>query len=431
MWTRLLREPAAAVTLFGAAALLLGFLREQAIAYRLGLSISTDAFYLGFTIITFLPGLVSGACLGVLAPHHARRVKAEGELQGKVLLGRILSVCTALGLGAVGVLALAGTVSYLMLTAGDNSEKLHLTFRVMAGLSLAVPAICFSTAAVASLNVLGKYALGSATTAISPLTAILTLQVFPVGPWGPVVGMVLGLNAQALFLAWGLSKEGVTVARRPIRAELRPLLHDMGLLATGGLATGLTLLAVQGMVANIGAHAVSSYNFGTWITGAYLGLSFLVLSSVLTPIFSARAAGLPYSRKRLRVYLGLSLVAAMVGTLILTFGASQVIRLFLGRGAISEEDIRAVAAVQVFSALQIPSYLLMVLGIRAVQAYRDAKFVSRMNWLQASITLGLAWPMHLHFGTKGILLAITLSYSFSGICYCLRYRHHRRLSRQA
>jgi peptidoglycan biosynthesis protein MviN/MurJ (putative lipid II flippase) len=425
MWARLRQEPAVIVALFGVAAVLLGFMREQAIAYRLGLSVTTDAFYLGLTLITFLPGLISGACLGLLAPQHARVVKEVGAEHGRALLGQILFIC--LGLGAVAVLLLwtAGAISYPFLSTKENIAKLQLTFAMSAGLSLAVPALCFSSGAVAALNVLGKYALGGASTAIAPLTAMAGLHLLPDTPWGLIGGMVLGLNLQALVLAWALAKEGVVAARKPAWQCAKPLLQDMGRLAAGGLAASLTTLAVQAMVATTGPNGVSAYTFGTKITWAYLGLTVLVLSTVMTPLLAARAAGLPYSRRRLRAYLWLALAAAGIGATSLVLGSDQIIRLFLARGAFSEDDVRAVSTVQILAAMQIPTYLLLFLGSRAVQSYRDTTFLSRMSWLQAGITLTLAWLLQPSLGTPGILLAIAFSYAASGVCHFFRYRSLR------
>jgi putative peptidoglycan lipid II flippase len=427
----LCREPALVVALFGVVAVLLGFMREQSIGLRLGMSAVTDAFYLGLTLISFLPGLVSGACLGVLAPRHARTVKVAGDAAGRALLGQMLFVCLALGVVAMLVLVLVGAVSYPLFAAIPQADQLRLTLSMCAGLALAVPALCFSSGAVASLNVLGRYALGGASGTIAPLVTIAALHLASNGPVGLVTGMVLGLTSQAAVLGWALAREGVVATRKPRWAQVQPVLRDMGLLATGGLAAGLTTMAVQALVAGTGAHAVSAYTFGTKVTWSYLGLTVLVLSTVLTPLLSARAAGLPYSRRRLRAYLWLAAVAALGGMVLLMVGAEQVIQLFLGRGAFSEADVKAVAHVQLVSALQIPSYLLLFLGSRAVQAYHDIRFVSRMSWLQACLAVGTAWALVPSFGTTGILLAIAGAYLFSGLFYCWRYQHLRRRARQA
>lgn len=428
MWARVRREPAVAVALFGVIAVLLGILREQSIAYRLGLSVATDAFYLGMTIISFLPGLVSAACGGVLAPHHARTVKESGELRGKTQLEHILVICLGLGAAAVLLLGVAGAIGYTYGAETFTAEKRQLTLSMVAALALAVPALCFSSAAVSALNVLGRYALGGGSAAIAPLTAVLALRLVPAGAWSLVGGVVVGLNLQALLLAWALSKEGVVVVQRPSWRQAMPLLHNMGLLAVGALAACITTVVIQAMVASTGAHGVSAYTFGTKITIAYSGLSVLVLSTVITPIFAARAAGLPYSRRRLRIYLWLGFVATVGGTVVFGVGADQVIRLFWGRGAFSGEDVMAVAAVQRVAALQMPAYLMLFLSARAVQSYRDAKFDSRMRWIQAGTTMGLACALLQVLGITGIILANVVSYVLSAACYWLRYQHHRRLA---
>lgn len=410
--------------------MLLGMLREQTIAYRLGLSVATDAFYLGVTIISFLPGLVSGACTGVLAPHHAHTVKDSGELQGKVMLGHILFICVGLGVAAVALLGVAGAIGYVHLAETFSAEKRTLTVSMVASLALAMPALCFSSAAVAAFNVLGRFGLGGASATIAPSTAILALQFGPAEPWSLVGGVVVGLNFQALLLAWALAKEGVVAVQKPSWSQAKPLLHDMGLLATGGLAAGLTALGIQALVASTGPHGVSAYTFGTKITMAYSALTVLVLSTVITPIFAARAVGLPYSRRRLRTYLWLVVLATVGGCVMFGAGADQVVRLFLGRGAFSDDDVLAVAAVQRVAALQMPAYLLFFLSARAVQSYRDVKFISRMSWIQAGTILSLAWSLQHVLGITGIVVANVIAFVLSATCYGLRHRHLRGIQRQ-
>ena len=426
-WARIRREPALPVAFFGICAALLGFVREQVIAARLGLSISTDAFYLALTVCTFLPGLINGASMGILAPYHARAVKEGGEAAGKERLGQMLQTCLLMGLAAIGILAVFGSIAYPFLAAVRNVEKLRLTAALAGLLSLAIPSICLSVVAVASLNVLGKYVLGGASTLIAPIVATTVLYFVPAGPWAAAGGLVLGLNLQAGLLLWGLRRQGVSLRQRIPGATWKVTLRDMGHLAVGALVVNISAPIIQGIVATHGARSTSTYNFGIKITTASLGLSALFFSTLLNPIFAARAAGLPYSAKRLRTYLWLAVISSLALSTLLVVEATPLIRLFLRRGVFSENDVALVAKVHMYAALQIPFYMFSFLMMRMVSSYQDTRFISRMSWVQMISTLSLAWPLHTLMGVQGLLLANALAYGISGACYSWRYRHLRTL----
>ena len=421
-WQKLRREPAIAVGFFGVAAALLGFMREQVIAAQLGLSISTDAYYLALSICVFLPGIVNNASIGILAPYHAKAVKEHGEAYGRAQLGHMLLLCGGLGVVAIFMLALGGAAVYPFLAASRNVEKLHLMMQLGACLTLAVPALSLTTAAVGALNVQGKYVLGGASTVVAPVIASSTLLFGPASPWAAAIGLVIGLNAQAALLLWGLHRMGVTPWQKLDRPLLVKTLKDMSHIATGTVVANSTALIIQAVVASHGARSTSTYSFGIKITAAYLGLSVMFFSTLLAPIFAARANGLPYSEKRLRTYVWLAGLSTVVATAILTLGSSDIIRLVLKRGAFSEADVTAVAAVNAFAAMQIPFYLFSALCMRLVSAYHDPRFVGRMSWLQTAVVLILLWPMNQALGVRGMVLANAAAYAVTGACFFWRYQ---------
>lgn len=420
---KLLREPALPVGMFGIAAAILGFVREQVIAAQLGLSTATDAYYLALSVCVFLPGIVNAASSGILAAHHAKAVRERGEAYGKTQLGRILLVCGGLSLTAIAFLGVAGGIAYPFLAASRNVEKLHLMLQLAACLALAIPALSVTTAAVGALNVQGKYILGGASTIVAPITASLVLLVAPASPWSAAGGLVLGLNLQAALLLAGLRRLGVSPWQKIHWAYLAKTLKDMGHLAMGAVVANSTALVIQAVVASHGARSTSTYSFGIKITAAYLGLSVMFFSTLLNPIFAARANGLPYSQKRLRAYLWLAGTSTMAATAILTFGSADIIRLVLKRGAFSESDVAAVAGVHAFAALQIPTYLFSALCARLVAAYHDTRFLGRMSWLQAAIAMSLLWPLHQALGIRGLVLANAVAFAVIGAC--LFWRHQQ------
>ena len=428
MWGKIRRDPAICVVLFGLAAVLLGFLREQAVAAKLGVSMSTDAFYLASALILFIPSLVNGACQGILAPQYSRKLLLAGPEAGKKLLEQLLFIILGLGAAAAGLQLLGQAVGYA-LWGGQFSPRMSLTMSSSAWLALSVPALCFSTAGVAALNVLGRYWVGAASAGVAPLVATMILYLPNASASSLAVGVVLGLNVQALVLALALAREGVILSRRPSWSDSKPVLRDLVVVALGVVASAASPLAIQTVVAGLGDSELTTYTLGTKITAGFLGLSALILSSILTPLFSARASGLPYSRARFRAYLWMTALAGASVTVFLMACSKQVIEMFLGH-ALAPAELERVAQMQFYAALQIPAFILLFLGIRAVQAYHDVRFVSVMNWVQCLLILALASVLLPCLGLIGIIVAVALAYALSGFCYLLKYRKMRNLSKQ-
>lgn len=428
MWGKIRRDPAICVVLFGLAAVLLGFAREQAVAAKLGVSLTTDAFYLASALILFIPSLVNGACQGILAPQFSRRLLQSGPEAGKKLLEQLLFIIVGLGVAAAVLQLFVQGLAYV-LWSGHFSARTSMTMSSSAWLAFSVPALCFSTAGIAALNVLGRYWVGAASSAIAPLVATMILYLPNPSASSLAIGVVLGLNIQALILAWALAREGVVLSRRPTWLDAKPILRDLTVVAFGVTASAASPLAIQAVVASLGDSELTTYTLGTKITVGFLGLSALIMSSILTPLFSARASGLPYSRVQFRAYMWLTAFAAASVTVFLMACSEQVIEMFLGH-ALAPAELERVAQMQFYAALQIPAFTLLFLGIRAVQAYHDVRFVSLMNWVQGFLMLGLASILHPQLGLLGIIVAVALAYALSGFCYLLKYRRMRSRSKQ-
>lgn len=429
LWAKIRREPAICVVLFGVLGVFLGFVREQAVASRIGVSMETDAFYLASALILFVPSLVNGACQGILAPQFARRMLQSGPDAAKRLLEQLLVIILALGVAAALVQVSAEFVVHC-LSNGPPSTRTKLTLVTGAWLALTVPPLCFSTAGVAALNVMGRYWLGAASAGVAPLAATVALYLPNPSISTLVAGVVIGLNLQALLLAWALSRQGIILTRIPSWSSTIPLLRDLAVVATGVVASAASPLAIQTVVAGLGDSALTTYTLGTKITAGFIGLSALILSSVLTPLFAARASGLPYSRARFRAYLWLTAVACTAVTLVLVFYSENVISLFLGQ-ALAPAQLARVARLQSYAALQFPAFILLFLGMRAVQAYHDVKFVSAMNWAQGGLTLIFGSALHHYLGLLGILVAVAVAYAICGTCYLLKYRQMKAAAKQA
>lgn len=418
---RLYREPALAVALFGVSAALLGFLREQAIAYQLGISLATDAVYTALMAVPFLPALISSGAATIVAPYYNRATKGSGAIAGKETLSHILWTCLTLGFLCLPLILSASGIAYAMLDEERNLDKLRLTLELALFLAMAAPAFAYNTGAIAALNTLGRFGYAGLSSVAPALAATLIVWTAPASPWSVIAGLLFGTYLQMGILLYVLRGEGVFLTRPKALKELVPFCKDMLHAMSAGLAFGLSALLVQSMVAASGAFGMSTYNFSTKCTAAYLGLSGLFFGTLLSPLLAAQAAGLPYSLRRLKAYLALSVVGAGIATLLLTQYSEIVIRIFLHRGAFSEDAVLAVAELQAIAALQIPAFMISFIASRILAARHDNRFIALCSWAQFALTAALAMLLRTSYGIKGILFSVAVGYAAVGVVLWVRY----------
>lgn len=424
---RLLREPwlwIAALSLLAAG---FGFLREQAVAAKLGLSIQSDAVYTAVALASVLPGLVGNALSQVLASYYARVTRDQGEVAGRHALAQLVTLGVLLAAG--GALLLAGGIAWApLLLPGRNLAKLHLALDLTWLLALAVPGMVYVSGAQGALALLGQPLRATAVGLLLPLTSALVVWWLHPSPYVVIESFLLGYALQVLVTWRWLRALGLSWMRPPDAKWVRRALRDLGQAASGGLALTLAGSYIQGLAAMQGATEMASFNFGTKFPFALQGLATTFLSTVLCPLLVRRAAGLPYSARRLRILLGLTVAGSVIVTLVLVGGADVLLRWLLRHGAFSEHDVQVVARIQTLAALQLPFYLLALVVSKALLAQHQLAYLNKASWVYAGVVLLAAPFLKGPCGVGGLLLASGLGYvAMSGVLWRgYRYLTHPR-----
>ncbi|MBC8737352.1 hypothetical protein F6X40_11110 [Paraburkholderia sp. UCT31] len=407
MLRRVFREPALWMGAFSLVAAAGGFLREQAVAYKLGVSIEADALFTALSLVNFLPSIIVGALAVSIAPHFSRAAGSGGERAGEEAVGQLLSVAVIAAAVAAGVMVLALWCVFPFVPAARNHDKLRLTFELATVFSASIPLSAYIGGAIAALNAFNRFGLATATNVVPPLVATALVYALPQGPWSVMVALLVGLAAQAVALLVPLHHRGIRygIAALTWRARLK---HLSGMLhvALQGAASALSALVIQASVAASGAHGMSTFNYATKIPSSVLAILSNVFPALVLPILAAQAAGLPHSKKRLKLYAGGGMVVALLGAAAIAFGSPVLIKLFLARGKFRADDVITVAHLQFFAAIQIPFGLLATLASRFLNARHDNRYLNRLSWLNLALTLGVAVYVHRIYGAPGLLLGV-------------------------
>jgi len=408
MLNRMWREPGVWVAVLSIIAALLGFVREQAVAAKLGLSADSDAIYTAIAVVGFIPGLLSNALSQLIAPHYAASVKKDGAAAGLLTLGRLLGMGTAVA-SAGAVILVLGIWSGYWFFEGIHQSKLNLSFSLSTLLALAVPATVYVTGTLTALNVLGRYSLSASTNIVVPIIGVVGVVMLPASPWSVIGVWLAGYYAQAFLLHRFVKQEGVSLQIPNSLEWVKTVLGDLLHALMGSLALVLAASYIQAVAATSGATEMASFNFGTKVPNAFFGLAGTFLGVFLGPLFAQMASGLPYSKKRLKMLLGLTVLGALLISPLLYLFSEDIVRLLLKRGAFAEKDVSAVAAIQMMGALQIPAFLFSFVSARLLLAYGDISLMHKTSWLFVLIVLVTAKPFKTNFGLGGLLLSNSLA----------------------
>jgi putative peptidoglycan lipid II flippase len=351
----------------GAATLLL----DVVVASRFGSSEHVDGYQLAAVVPLLAINLLAGGTIhAVVIPHLTRVAHTEGRPAANLLLEHVraavtvLLVALAVALVVLFPLVLPRVASGFSPLALDQARTLSfflIPCLVLGGLA---------TVDSAALNSVGAFAAAAIVPATAPATAIVSVVLLSarLGIYALAAGILAGFTLQ-LVLARALSRrEGFSCRPRfrIDRAALRPLAREYNsLLVSTCFLAGVTLTDL-GLAARLAPGSVARFSYATRPVTLILAFATVVTANTAMAFFARFAARRDWVglRRIFLAWVGLIVVTSVPVTILWWLGSESVVRHLFQRGRFGGEDVRMVAGAQRFYALQIPFYLLGVLGWR-------------------------------------------------------------------
>jgi putative peptidoglycan lipid II flippase len=254
-------------------------------------------------------------------------------------------------------------------------------------------------------------------------------------PVGTLIGLLLlenryGIEALAIGTLAGFAGECVILTMAAARARLLPLpawdglnpqLRDVGRrywpIVLGTLMLSASAVVDQSMAARLGSGNVSVLNYGGKLVALALSILAVSLSTVLLPRFSRLITAGHWDElaRDLRGYAWLVIAGSLPIVAILALAAEPMIRLLFERGAFTSETTVAVSRVQCYLAMQIPFYVLAMLGSRMLSALDSNAIVMRIGALTLVLNVALDYVLMQWFGVDGIAMATALVYAVAAV----------------
>ncbi|MCI2810204.1 polysaccharide biosynthesis C-terminal domain-containing protein [Eoetvoesia caeni] len=399
-----------------------GALKEMAVAYRYGVSDAVDAYQFTITMASWLPLTIVGALSVVLIPvlvrtrydDRAARARFLGELQGWTIAGgTVLAVLTYL----LWPLILDWVGLGLSAQARQMSLELNIAFAPAALLTLVTG---ISAARLRAHERHINTLLDSVPAVVILVWVLLAGVVTDVGPlmWGTLVGYLI----QSAWLLW-LAARADGMWGRPRLAwsahQWPDLVKAAGVMLLGQVAMSFVGPIDQYTAANLGGNANATLGYASRLLSLVLGIGAASVGRAALPVLADiqsrgdRARARSMALKWSVLMLAAGAAATLVGWILAPWGVA----LLFERGAFTAQDTVSVAHVLRWGLLQLPFYfgvLVLVQLLASQNRYRIMAIIAIANFgLKAVMNFVLAPSM----GAAGIMLATSLMYALSYICY--------------
>lgn len=395
--------------------------KDLFVAYRFGRGDEVDAFLLALLLPSFLVNVIAGAVYSALIPAYIAARASEDRSRAERLLAGANGWSILLLIGSAVALVVLFPFALPVLASNFSPEKRDLTWKLFL---VIVPLVVFGGLATiwgGVLNALHRFALAAFSATVVSLIAMLALLLYGriAGIYALAIGTVLGYAAQWLMLWAGLRAERVSVRASvaPGGADLEAMKRQAYTLMVGTALMGSTELVDQGMAAMLDAGSVAALGYGTKIVMLILGLGAAAIGTSVFPHFSAMVAAQDWSgvRHTLKRYGQLILFATVPLTLFILAASEWIINVVFERGAFSATDTEAVARVQALYALQIPFYLLGILGVRLLSSMGLNRVVTVIAAFNVVSNVAGNYILMRLYGVAGIALSTSIVYLLSAV----------------
>lgn len=370
--------------------------------------------FAGGTLLVILVPLLTQYAIKGWDVEAARVVKWSRRALGWALL----VIC--------GIWALAYPHVVALVAKGFSAETADLSIHL---LWLLIPVLFFSGLAgidVAILNSRRCFIFISTLPAFLPAGVILGVLMLEaqMGIYGAAIGLVFGSALQ-----WLASRSLAAPLLQPVdhsavpATMLRQLVRDYATSAASAALLAGIFLTDTFMASSLTSGSAAVYGYAVRPVVLLLAFITSVIGNVVLPFFSLLVANedWPALKKQAFFWFGLLGLGSLPVVALWHTNVAEIVALLYQRGAFGVSDTARVAAVQQVFLLQIPFYLVAMIGWRVMNSLSRHKasliivtvcFLANLAanlWLAPRLGLqGIAWGTNLAFALWAMLIAFYL-----------------------
>jgi len=399
----------------------IGILRQLVIADQFGTSDALDAFLIAFLVPSFAVNVVAGSFNAAFMPTYIQIRAEQNREAAQRLFSSVTVGSTILIVVISGLLALLSPYIISVIGSGFSPDKQALTRSIF---FVVLPVLVISSLATIWASILNageRFVLAALAPIMTPVVTVIALLAMGTlwGIYALAIGTVGGFFLEAVLLAWGLRREhfslvprwyGMDPAARQVAKQYAPM-------AAGALLMSSTDLVDQSMAAMLGPGSVSALSYGSKVVALIIGMGSIALGTAVFPYFSRMVAEKDWEgiRCTLKTYTGLILLVTVPLTIVLFRFSEPIVMLLFARGAFSTGDTLLVGRVQSLYLLQIPFYVLSIMGVRLLSALKKNQILMVISGINLIANIIGNYLFMSYLGVAGISLSTSVVYLISVI----------------
>jgi putative peptidoglycan lipid II flippase len=343
----------------------------------------------------------------------------EGVDVARRLVSTITCWTAALLAGLTLLLALTAPLLLPLIGSGFGAEKLWTT-RMLFYLLLPLVVLTGLTAVWgAALNAEKRFVLASVAPIATPVLVVVLILTAgrTIGIYALPLGMLAGAAVEATLLVYAITRRRLWVMPRwrASHPAVRIVMKQSVTMAAGAILMGTTTIVDNAMAATLDAGSVAMLNYGNRFVLFFLAFCAGAVSTAILPEFSGLVARSDWQSVRRVLSSCVWWIAAVTVpiTAALIVFSLPLVRLMFERGAFTPEATQLVSRIQVLYALQIPFYLISIVLVRLISAFRSNHLLAWGALLNVAVNVVLNYVFMRRLGVSGIALSTTFVYVIS------------------
>ena len=407
------------VAIFTLVAKFIGAGKELVVAHSFGTGSMVDAFLFAFLLPSFVINVLAGSFGSAIMPTYIRvRDKNGSEAAAKlfsslIVVGILLLLVSAIILGLIGptVLSILGT--------GFNQQTMALVSSLFYWLLPIVIITGISHLYSTIINAGERFASVALIPSITPIVIVICLITF-VDAWGIyslVFGVLIGAVIELLMLTQSARRSGISILPRwhGMTEELKTVMGQYTPMLAGAFLMSSTVLVDQSMAAMLDSGSVATLNYANKVVAMILGIGAMALGTAVLPHFSRLVANEEWAglKHTLQTYSKLIVLISLPVTILLFIFSEPIIKLLFERGAFTAQDTILVAKTQAYYVLQLPFYLLGILGVRLISAMAKNTVLRNIAIISLPMNIVFNYLFMKLIGVSGIALSTAIVYVIS------------------
>ncbi len=393
--------------------------KQLVIAHQFGTSDALDAFLIAYLIPSFAINVFAGSFSPAFMPTFIQVREKEGMSAAQRLFSSVLVLSILIIFLISFLLAFVFPSLLPIIGSNFNPDKQALTQSLFYTILPIIIISGLTTIWGCILNAGERFALAAFTPIMTPIMTIIALRLLGSlwGIYSLAIGTVCGFFLEAVLISIGLKRLGFPLFPRwyGFNPKIKQVLGQYLPMVAGSLLMVGTELIDQAMAAMLNPGSVSALNYGNKIVALFLGVGSLALSTAIFPHFSRMVSINDWSgiRHTLSTYSRIIIKVSVPCMVLAIFFSESIVGVLLKRGAFTESDTQLVALIQRLYLLQIPFYILGIMGVRLLSALKRNQTIMTIAAINLFINIIGNLVFIKYLGVAGISLSTSVVYAVS------------------